>query len=133
MKKRLGIRMARAAALLGLVGLLAGCESSSPSTDGVVDFFNENPVVVEPAPVNPEAPMRMSPRMATLEIDGDVVTLIVEGGRSPYAWAVNDVSKGSIIETGSASAAYQRSDSGDNVVICSDSRGQTLMAVIRQP
>ena len=133
MKIGLGIRMSRAAAIVGLAALLAGCETSSPSTDGVDDFFNENPVVIEPGSVNPEAPMRMSPQAATLETDSDVVTFSVDGGRPPFTWAVNDVSRGSIVETGSASAAYQRSDSGDNVVICSDSRGHTVMAVIRQP
>jgi len=150
MKKLLSARRVWVAAVLGLAGLLAGCESST-STDGVDSFFDENRVVIEPAPVNPRAPIRdssfpinpdpgdpevqmsLSPETATLETDGDVTLIQVDGGKPPYTWAVNDVSKGSVTSTGSASAAYQRSDSGDNVVICTDSQGQTVLAVMGQP
>ncbi len=111
---------------------LAGCESS-PSTDGVGTYFDDNPVVIELGEATGEVMMRMSPRSATLENDGAIAVITVEGGNPPYAWSVSDVSRGSIIEEGSISAVYQRSDSGDNVVICTDGRGRTGFAAIAQP
>ena len=111
---------------------LSGCEED-PDTDGVGSYFDRNPVGIDNGPRDDDADMTVSPSSATLTGDGETVRLAVEGGRSPYTWAVNDISKGSIIEVGTAAAVYQRASAGDNVVICVGAGGETAFSQVDQP
>lgn len=79
------------------------------------------------------ADLAITPTTADLAKDGDMVTFSVSGGTSPYTWSVSDVFRGSVVDSGGKSAAYQRTAAGDNSVICTDSNGSKVYAVINQP
>jgi len=111
---------------------VTGCEDD-PSKDGVGSYFDENPISVSGGGSADAADMVLSPASTNLTSDGAVFTASVVGGTSPYSWSVNDVSKGSIIETGASSAVYQRAAAGDNVVICEDRRGARVFLTVTQP
>lgn len=75
----------------------------------------------------------ISPTDTTLENDGDMASFTASGGTAPYSWSVQDVFRGSIVSSGGASAAYQRSAAGDNAVIVEDATGEKSFAIVNQP
>lgn len=71
---------------------------------------------------------------ATLNNDGEKVSLKVSGGVAPYNWTVSDTTLGNIITGGASSTeVYERYHVGDNAVRVSDARGNIANAVIKQP
>ena len=132
MKKLLGDRLVYTLAVLGFVGLLVGCESDV-KTEGVSTYFNENPATIEPAPVDEAVPMRMTPDEAVVNADGERLAIRIEGGTPPYHWTVENTRRGRLIAVASKEVVYQRVSSGDNLVFCTDSLGQRVLALITQP
>jgi hypothetical protein len=121
-------------ALVCAVGLVAlsGCESE-PSDRNVGGYFDQNPYSSQAREPTSPAALEMTPSIASLANNGDRQLFEVDGGQAPYSWGVQDISRGSVVTVGSASAVYQRSWAGGNVVICTDSRGTRVMSTITQP
>ena len=87
-------------------------------------------------PADPEviiADLMLSPESTELTGDGDMVSLTASGGVPPYTWSVQDIFRGSVVDSGGAGAVYQRSFAGDNSVTVEDSRGQKTFSVVIQP
>jgi hypothetical protein len=89
-------------------------------------------------PADPEviiADLTLSPESTELEGDGGMASFTASGGVPPYKWSVQDVFRGSVVDSGGAGAVYQRSAAGDNSVIVEDSQKppQKTFAVIMQP
>jgi hypothetical protein len=80
-----------------------------------------------------EEELSVSPTETTLESDGDMASFTASGGTAPYTWSVQDVFRGSVVDSGGASAAYQRSAAGDNAVIVEDATGEKSFAIVNQP
>lgn len=80
-----------------------------------------------------DADLAVSPTEITLEGDGDMGSFTASGGTAPYTWSVQDVFRGSIVDSGGASAAYQRSAAGDNAVIVEDATGEKAFGIVDQP
>ena len=128
------------ALLLSVLICPLGCEEADEDTSipALEEFAN---VVLagnrDPRAASPEeeevSELTLSPGSATLENNGDMVSFQVGGGVPPYSWSVQDVFRGSIVDSGGSGAVYQRSAAGDNSVIVADSRGQKIYAVVNQP
>jgi hypothetical protein len=87
-------------------------------------------------PADPEviiADLTLSPESTELAGDGDMVSFTASGGVPPYTWSVQDIFRGSVVDSGGAGAVYQRSAAGDNSVVVEDSRGQKTFSVVIQP
>ena len=87
-------------------------------------------------PADPEviiADLTLSPASTELAGDGDMASFTASGGVPPYTWSVQDIFRGSVVDSGGAGAVYQRSAAGDNSVIVEDSRGQKTFSVVIQP
>lgn len=127
------------AMLCGLLLLpLCGCEDEDTNTGEVAGYESverdaTKPPVGEAAAVVTVADLTVSPTTVTLNGDGDMASFTASGGTSPYSWSVTDVFRGSVVDAGGSSAAYQRSAAGDNTVIVQDSRGKKAYAVVTQP
>ena len=120
------------------VGLFCGCEDG-PDTENVDSQFDNSATTVDtsgttqPAPATPVViEMAITPSTGTLTTDGDVAAFAVSGASSAVTWSVQDISKGSILTQSDATATYQRSAAGDNVVIAS-AGGNAAFAVVSQP
>jgi hypothetical protein len=112
--------------------LLGGCEDE-PNMRGVSGYFDQNPIASEPRAQSPIPELVINPVSKSVADNGETTAFAAQGGAPPYVWSVNDISKGSILEQGQGSAVYQRAAAGDNVVICTDSRGNRGFATISQP
>ena len=127
-----------AVAMTGVVavcGLFCGCEDS-PDTKNVDSYFDGNAIDGaddRPGTTAAQTPMAVSPASTTLTNNGEVAQFNVEGASGAVSWSVQDISKGSILTQGPAAATYQRSASGGNVVIATDSRGNAAFATVSQP
>lgn len=82
---------------------------------------------------NAAVALAISPANVSLPANGDMVSLTAKGGSAPYSWQVTDVFRGSVVDAGGSSAAYQRSSAGDNTVIVTDNAGAKAYAVVDQP
>lgn len=93
-------------------------------------------VVLQPVSADPvvtPTTIQVTPSSANLTANGETALFTVTGAIGAVAWSVQDISKGSILTQSSLSATYQRSASGDNVVIATDSLGNAVFALISQP
>ena len=110
---------------------IMGCEDD-PETDTSA-YFEENPYSsVTRVTTSASDLLTIEPESASLSADGDSTVFKAEGGTPPYTWAVQDISRGSIVIEGESSAAYQRGSAGDNVVVLQDSAGTTVFASVAQ-
>ncbi len=112
--------------------LLSGCEDE-PDLRGVGSYFDQNPIGSEPRAGGTAPTVVVTPNTKSLATDGETASFAAVGGFPSYTWSVNDISKGSVLQQGQESAVYQRAAAGDNVVICTDSRGNRAFATISQP
>jgi hypothetical protein len=114
-----------------------GCEDDDTSIDEVSDYQSVERGDTKPVATAETAEtvtdLSVSPATATLAGDGDMASFTAAGGTAPYTWSVTDVFRGSIVDSGGAGAAYQRSAAGDNTVVVKDSKGKKAYAVITQP
>ncbi len=69
----------------------------------------------------------------TLDNDGDVAVLSVEGGVAPFTWQVEFPSRGNLLSSSGTSVSYVRNSAGDNVVTVTDGVGASLNVLISQP
>ena len=136
------MNVARLPGILGLSAALAvffcvsGCEEG-PVVDEAASYFDNNPLEFTHTDISTyslgiewdDAELADT----GLASDGEVALLSAGGGTPPYAWDVQDISLGTIIESGEASAVYQRNAVGDNVVILIDSAGDRAYTTVSQP
>ncbi len=120
--------------IAGMMGAVffCGCEDDSPDMNGVGDSFDGGSGGVDHGDTT--APqMAISPASAVATNNGAVVSFSVTGASGSVTWSVQDISKGSILTQSSTAATYQRSASGDNVVIATDGTGKAAFATVSQP
>jgi hypothetical protein len=79
------------------------------------------------------AALSVSANPTQLDQDGDISVITASGGYSPYTWSVRDVTLGNVDSSSGSSVGYIRADAGDNVVTCTDSKGNTAKVAISQP
>jgi hypothetical protein len=79
--------------------------------------------------------MTVSPTNTILASDIDLVLFTVTGGIAPYTWDVYDASLGSMLypPCTSRSEVYRRLAPGDNAIQITDSLGNSVSVVIKQP
>lgn len=114
-----------------------GCEDEDTSTPDVSSYQSvrrgKTLPPVQTNAVSVVANLTIAPTTASLSGDGDMVSFTAAGGTPPYRWSVTDVFRGSVVNSGRTSAAYQRSAAGDNTVVVQDVAGMKAYAVITQP
>ncbi len=131
MKRALSLSLCLGLALsLGM--FVGGCEDE-PDMGDTGSYFEANPIGSEPRPQGSSPIVEITPASDSLTANGETAAFEAVGGTPPYDWSVSDISKGSIINEGENSAVYQRAAGGDNVVICTDSRGNSAFATVSQP
>ncbi len=69
----------------------------------------------------------------TLNNDGDVAVLSVEGGIAPFTWQVEFPARGNLLSSSGTSVSYVRNSAGDNVITVTDGVGASLNVLISQP
>jgi hypothetical protein len=119
----------------GTVFVFSGCEDEDTDVDAIGDYQSSARDAQSP-PSETETTgeeLSVSPTTVTLDQNGDMASLTAKGGTAPYSWAVQDVFRGSIVDAGGSSAAYQRSSAGDNAVAVTDAAGSKAYAIIEQP
>ncbi len=118
--------------LLGFAGI--GCEDK-PNTDGLSDFFDGDIFAEVADGVEPgQLPMRIGPSgEITLNNDGDMVEITLEGASGPVSWDLPLSSRGQLVTRSLTGATYRRLSGGDNVVTATDRSGRSVSKVIKQP
>ncbi len=114
------------------VSLFCGCEGD-PDTENVSSEFDRNPYSGGDRSGTTDSRMKISPTSATLTNNGAVASFTVQGASGAASWSVQDISRGSILSQSATGATYERSSSGDNVVIATDSKGNAVFATVSQP
>jgi hypothetical protein len=78
-------------------------------------------------------PMSIAANPATLTTDGTMCTLTVTGGVAPFTWSVYSTSPGNVLQNTGTSVPYRRDNAGDNAVTVTDSTGNSVSIIIKQP
>ena len=113
-----------------------GVYTSKPGVGGNTVILTDNDGTIITAEVTQEgaaATLVLSPTSVALAADGDTQTFTASGGTPPYTWSMSDYARGGFSVTTSTSALYLRKTSGNNSVICTDSKGQSTFASVAQP
>ena len=117
------------------IGVFCGCEDD-PDMDNVSEEFTDgNDAGGDRDSVN-DITMAISPSDASLSTNGAVAIFIVKGADRSITWSVEYPAKGEIRTQNNTSATYERlsaAGGGDNIVIATDSRGDTAFATVSQP
>ena len=114
------------------IGLFCGCEGD-PDTEDVDKQFDDSSYAGGDRPSTSDSLLSVKPSATSLTNNGAVVSFAISGASGDSTWAVQDISKGSILTQSSRAATYQRAAAGDNVVIVTDSRGNAAFATVSQP
>ena len=114
------------------IGLFCGCEDG-PDMNNVGDEFDDNTNIGVDHGGTQNPAMSITPGATSVTNNGGVVSFQLVGASGGVRWSVQDISKGSILTQSATAATYQRSASGDNVVIATDSRGTAAFATVSQP
>ena len=118
--------------IIAAAGLLfLGCESEdSPETDGLDDFFANNPYVSDPRLPSENTEMSIDPSSAQVTSEGQQLVFTGRGGRGPYRWDVSHSGNGSVRSYGWSQGIYTSSRVEDNDVIVYDQDGHAAIAAI---
>ncbi len=133
MQKILGLTVFLTGLAVCLV--FCGCEGA-PDTENVNTRFDDTVVdSVADLPTMEAVRMQISqqPQESDISDDGDVVLFRVNGASGWVKWSVKDTTRGIILTQNRTSATYRRVAAGDNVLIATDSRGNSAFAVVKQP
>lgn len=128
---RLPILALTAAAAIGMLTALTGCEDE-PSSDDLDSFFSSNPTISDPRTQPGVSTVRISPASAVAASVGQKIMFKAGGGTAPYHWGISITSRGSIdrSESTTASAVYTVTTVGPNNVIVYDAQGAAAIASI---
>ena len=112
------------------VGVFCGCEDG-PDMENVDSQFDGSSSTADTTGTT-AALMAVSPSSAILTNNSAVVSFTLSGASGTATWAVQDISKGSILTQNDSAATYTRAAAGDNVVIAT-AGGTAVFATVSQP
>jgi len=118
--------------LIAAAGLLfLGCESEdSPETDGLDDYFANNPYVSDPRLPSENTDMTIDPSSAQVTSEGQQMVFTGRGGKGPYTWDVSQSGNGSVRSDGWSQGIYTVRRVEANDVIVYDQEGHAAIASI---
>ena len=116
-----------------LLGFAPGCETDDPpDTDGLSDFFEDNPYESAPrTEVEGSRYIRITPSSASVSAIGQVVHFQVDGGTGPDVWDVSSRANGEIAPSRPNEALYTAYRVAPNDVMVFDVAGRSAVAQIK--